>query len=91
MGYRSNNKKEPALSSKDESFISSCRLLGLSADDALALYQILQTEEELFYFSLYAIRNMLEQPDHVDVILLAACEIKEELENQKRPNLKHLL
>ena len=53
MGFRSKNKKEPALSSKDESFISSCRLLGLSADDALALYQILQTEEELFYFSLY--------------------------------------
>ena len=47
-------------------------------------------KRELFYFSLYALRNMLEKPDPVDVIL-AACEIKEELENQKRPNLKHLL
>jgi hypothetical protein len=90
MGYRSKNKKEPELSSKDKSFISSCSILGLSSDDALALYQILQTEEEVFYFSLYALRNMLEQPDPVDVVL-AACEIKEELENQKRPNLKHLL
>ena len=33
---------------------------------------------------------MFEQPDPVDVIL-AACEIKEELENQKHSNLKHLL
>ena len=90
MGYRSKNKKEPDLSSKDKSFISACSILGLPADDALALYQILETEEEVFYFSLYALRNMLEQPDPVDVIL-AACEIKEELENQKRPNLKHLL
>lgn len=90
MGYRSKNKKEPDLSSKDKSFISSCSILGLSSDDALALYQILQTEEEVFYFSLYALRNMLEQPDPIDVIF-AACEIKEELENQKRPNLKHLL
>ena len=90
MGYRSKNKKEPDLSSKDKSFISSCSILGLSSDDALALYQILQTEEEVFYFSMYALRHMLEQPDPVDVIL-AACEIKEELENQKRPNLKHLL
>ena len=90
MGYRSKNKKEPELSSKDKSFISSCRLLGLSSDDALAVYQILQTEEEVFYFSMYALRHMLEQPDPVDVIL-AACEIKEELENQKHPNLKHLL
>ena len=90
MGYRSKNKKESELSSKDQSFISSCSILGLSSDDALALYQILQTEEEVFYFSLYALKNMLEQPDPVDVIL-AACEIKEELENQKRPNLKHLL
>ena len=90
MGYRSKNKKEPELSSKDKSFISSCSILGLSSDDALALYQILQTEEEVFYFSLYALRNMLEQPDPVDVIL-AACEIKEELENKNHPNLKHLL
>ena len=90
MGFRRKNNKEPALSSKDESFISSCRLLGLSSDDALAVYQILQSDEELFYFSVYALRNMFEKPDPVDVIL-AACEIKEELENQKRPNLKHLL
>ena len=65
-------------------------LVGLSSDDALAVYQILQSDEELFYFSLYALRNIFEKPDPVDVIL-AACEIKEELENQKRPNLKHLL
>ena len=90
MGYRSKNKKEPDLSSKDKSFISACSILGLSADDALALYQILETEEEVFYFSIYALGNMFKRPDPVDVIL-AACEIKEELENQKRPNLKHLL
>ena len=90
MGYRSKNKKEPELSSKDKLFISSCGILGLSGEDALALYQILQTEEEVFYFSMYALRHMLKQPDPVDVIL-AACEIKEELENQKHPNLKHLL
>ena len=90
MGFRRKNNKEPTLSSKDESFISSCRLLGLSSDDALAVYQILQSDEELFYFSVYALRNMFEKPNPVDVIL-AACEIKEELENQKRPNLKHLL
>ena len=90
MGYRSKNKKEPDLSSKDKSFISACSILGLSADDALALYQILETEEEVFYFSIYALGNMFERPAPVDVIL-AACEIKEELENQKRPHLKHLL
>ena len=65
-------------------------MLGLSTDDILAVYQILQSEEEVLYFSMYTLRNMFNMPDPVDVIL-AACEIKEELENQKRPNLKHLL
>ena len=90
MGFRSKNKKESELSSKDQSFISSCSILGLSSDDALAVYQILQSEEEVFYFSIYALRNMFDKPDPVDVIL-AACEIHEELENRKHPNLKHLL
>lgn len=65
-------------------------MLGLSTEDTLAVYEILQTEEEVLYFSMYTLRNMLDTPDPVDVIL-AACEIKEDLENQKRPNLKHLL
>ena len=90
MGYRSKNKKEPSLSEKDEMLVSSCKMLGLSIDDTLAVYQILQSEEEVFYFSIYALGNMFDTPDPVDVIL-AACEIKEELENKKRPNLKHLL
>jgi hypothetical protein len=54
------------------------------------VYEILQREEEVLYFSMYTLRNMFDTPDPVDVIL-AACEIKEDFENQKRPNLKHLL
>lgn len=89
-GYRSKNKKETALSEKDEMLIRSCMMLGLSTDDILAVYQILQSEEEVLYFSMYTLRNMFNKPDPVDVIL-AACEIKEELENKNHPNLKHLL
>ena len=90
MGYRSKNKKETALSEKDEMLIRSCMMLGLSTDDILAVYQILQSEEEVLYFSMYTLRNMFNKPDPVDVIS-AACEIKEELENKNHPNLKHLL
>ena len=90
MGYRSKNKKETALSEKDEMLIRNCMMLGLSTDDILAVYQILQSEEEVLHFSMYTLRNMFNKPDSVDVIL-AACEIHEELENRKHPNLKHLL
>ena len=90
IGYRSKNKKSPALSEKDEMLIRSCMMLGLSTDDTLAVYQILQSEEEVLYFSMYTLRNMFNKPDPADVIL-AACEIKEELENQKHSNLKHLI
>ena len=90
MGYRSKNKKETALSEKDEMLIRCCMMLGLSTDDTLAVYQILQSEEEVFYFSIYALRNMFDKPDPVDVIL-AACKIHEELDNRKHTNLKHLL
>lgn len=90
MGYRSKNKIGPFLNEKDELLVRSCKMLGLSVDDTLAVYQILQSEEEVFNFSIYAIENMFDTPDPIDVIL-AACEIKEELDNQKRPNLKHLL
>jgi hypothetical protein len=90
MGYRSKNKKETALSEKDEMLIRSCMMLGLSTDDILAVYQILQSEEEVLHFSMYTLRNMFNKPDPVDVILVA-CEIHEELENRKYTNLKHLL
>jgi hypothetical protein len=53
-------------------------VLGLSTDDTLAVYQILQSEEEVLYFSMYTLRNMFNKLDPVNVIL-SACEIKEEL------------
>lgn len=56
----------------------------------LAVYRILRSEEEVLYFSIYSLRNMFDKPDHVDVIL-SACEIKEELDNQKCSNFKTLL
>jgi hypothetical protein len=90
MGYRSKNKQEHSLSGKDQLLIRSCKMLGLSTEDTLAVYEILQREEEVLYFSMYTLRNMFDTPDPVDVIL-AACEIKEDLENQKHPNIKHLL
>lgn len=75
------------MSHDNQGLVLGCLHFGLSEEEILAVCQILTHKDAVFYMLIWILRNWNNNCDSVEVIL-AACEIEEELEIQEYPNLK---
>ena len=75
------------MTKQDELLVTGCKLMGLSREDAILVYRILLSPEQVEDMLVWMANNIKSHPKPMDVII-AACEIQENHKYNKCSKLK---
>ena len=64
-----------AITKREELLVRGCKLMGLSREDAVLVYRIQSSADEIEEMLVWMAQNIKSQPKPIDVIV-AACEIQ---------------